>query len=47
MTAMLEASIEENIAIGDLITRPSVRNDGSWVILQKSTKKVLFRKRFK
>lgn len=46
-TAMLEASIQEKIDIDDLLTRPSVRNDGSWVIIQKSTKKVIFRKSFK
>jgi len=46
-TAMLEASIQESIKLDDLTTRPSVRNDGSWVILQLSTKKVIFRKSFK
>lgn len=46
-TALLEISIAENIKIDDLSTRESVRNDGSWVVVQKSTKKVLFRKTFK
>lgn len=45
-TTALEISIAENIPLGDLITRPSVRNDGTWVVLQKSTKRVVFRKRF-
>ncbi len=45
-TAMLEISIQESIEMNDLLTRESVRNDGSWVVLQKSTKKVLFRKKF-
>lgn len=46
-TAMLEVSIQENISMDDLLTRESVRNDGSWVVIQKSTKKVMFRKLFK
>ena len=46
-TAMLECSIQENIPMEDLMTRPSVRNDESWVIIQKSTKLVVFRKSFK
>lgn len=45
-TALLEASVQEGIDYDDLTTRPSVRNDGSWVIIQKSTKKVIFRKSF-
>lgn len=45
-TAKLEISIAENIDMDDLIARESVHNDGSWVVLQKSTKKVLFRKKF-
>lgn len=46
-TVMLEISIQEKIDISDLFTRESVRKDGSWVVLQKSTKKVLYRKTFR
>jgi hypothetical protein len=45
-TALLEISIQESIDYDDLIYRKSVRNNGSWVVIRKSTKKVLFRKSF-
>lgn len=45
-TVMLECSIQENIPMDDLETRPSVRNDNSWVIIRKSTRLVVFRKKF-
>jgi hypothetical protein len=46
-TALLEIAVQENIDYDDLIYRKSVRNDGSWVVLRKSTQKVLLRKKFK
>ena len=45
-TAALECSIQESIPFEKLVVKKSIRNDGSWVILNKDTKKVMFRKKF-